>query len=44
MTLIRLCDASRRGIEAMLRQEGWPLEFTSKKLCDCNLGKPTYEK
>jgi hypothetical protein len=25
-------------------QEGYPLAFTSKQLCDRNLGKSTYEK
>jgi hypothetical protein len=28
----------------VLMQEGCPLAFTSKQLCDCNLGKSTYEK
>jgi hypothetical protein len=38
------CDASGRGLREVLMQEGCPLAFTSKKLCDHNLGKSTYEK
>lgn len=29
---------------AILMQEGHPLEFTSKQLCDRNLWKSTYDK
>jgi hypothetical protein len=38
------CDALGRGLRAILMQEGCPLAFTSKQLCDHNLGKSTYEK
>jgi len=37
-------DALGKGIGAMLMQDGHLLAFTSKKLCDRNLGKSTYEK
>jgi len=38
------CDPSSRGLGVVLTQEGHPLAFTSKQLCDHNLGKSTYEK
>jgi hypothetical protein len=38
------CDASGRGLRVVLMQEGWPLAFTNKQLCDCNLGKSIDEK
>jgi hypothetical protein len=43
-TFVLECDYLGRGLETILMQEGCPLEFTSEKLCDRNLGKPTYEK
>ena len=38
------CDALGSYLGAMLTQQGRPLAFTSKKLCDRHLGKSTYEK
>jgi hypothetical protein len=38
------CDASRSSLGVVLTQEGRPISFTRKKLCDQNLGKSTYEK
>jgi hypothetical protein len=43
-TFVLECDASRKGIGAIIMQEGQPLVFTRKKLYEKNLGKPIYEK
>ena len=38
------CDASDTWLGVIITQEGRTIAFTSKKLCDHNLGKYTYEK
>jgi hypothetical protein len=38
------CDALGTRLRVVLTQEGNLLTFTSKKLCDRNMGKSTYEK
>ena len=38
------CDVLATGLGAILTQEGRPLAFTNKQICDLNLGNSTYEK
>jgi hypothetical protein len=43
-TFVLECDASGKGINIILMQEGQTLAFTNKQLSEKNLGKPIYEK
>jgi hypothetical protein len=38
------CDASRKGVRAVLLQDGMPLAFTRKQISDRHLGQSIYEK
>lgn len=43
-TFVLECDASSRGLRALLMQEGCLLPFSNKQLYARNLAKSTYEK
>ena len=44
VTFVLEGDVSRKGLGVVLMQDGRPLSFISKQLCEIFLDKSTYEK